>query len=129
MRVIETREVLLIAPMIHSAVINGVTIDFQLRVVEFEGELQRIEPKYAQFLELLLENKGVVVSREDIVDQVWDGAAGADQSITNAVSRLRKLLRYDKASAPVIETIPKSGYVLSADFVEAVTTADEAGAK
>lgn len=53
-----------------------------------------------------------VVRRDSLIDEVWSGAAGADNSLTNAVSNLRQAMGGDDASK-VIETLPRRGYRLT----------------
>ena len=92
--------------------INNVLIDFDRNVAHGpEGE-QRVEPKLALLLSVLARQSGDVVSRDELIDEVWDGAYGADQSLTNAVSQLRKILGDTEDETSAIETVPKRGYRL-----------------
>lgn len=95
--------------------INDIVIDLDRNVAN-DGETEtRIEPKIARLLQVLVENAGLVVSRDALIDQVWDGAFGADQSLTNGISHLRKILGGPEASGQIIETVPKRGYRLVAE--------------
>jgi len=78
-----------------------------------DGEVP-IEPKIMDVLCLLAAHPGEVLSREAIIDQVWGHAFGADESLTRAISRLRKLFGDARTPAQVIETISKRGYRLIA---------------
>jgi DNA-binding winged helix-turn-helix (wHTH) protein/TolB-like protein len=73
-----------------------------------------IEPKIMDVLCLLARHPGEVLSRETIIDQVWGRAFGADESLTRAISRLRRVFGDARAPAQVIETISKRGYRLIA---------------
>lgn len=73
-----------------------------------------IEPKIMDVLCLLAAHPGEVLSRETIIDQVWGHAFGADESLTRAISLLRKVFGDARNPAQVIETIPKRGYRLIA---------------
>ena len=58
------------------------------------------------------ERPGEVVTRDQLVASLWQGAVVGDDAITNTVVKLRKAFG-DKAKDPkVIETIPKVGYRL-----------------
>ena len=87
-----------------------VLIDFDRNVVKTDDGELRIEPKLALLLRVLVDEAGSVISRDDLIARVWDGAHGADQSLTNAISQLRKMLGGNGASC--IETVPKRGYRL-----------------
>ena len=72
----------------------------------------RLEPRLMKLLCLFIENKGVAVSREQIVNDIWAGYGGGDDGLTQAVSFLRKILT--DTDKKIIETIPKTGYVFNA---------------
>ncbi|TDF35012.1 hypothetical protein EYS14_21785 [Alteromonadaceae bacterium M269] len=58
----------------------------------------------------LLDEPGVLVSREKLIDEVWDGNfLVGDKALTQAIWTLRKL--FDQHD-DLIETVPKSGYIL-----------------
>lgn len=51
------------------------------------------------------------VSREQIVQELWEGTSGSEQSLNNYVARLRKYLSEDESLS--LETVPRTGYMLS----------------
>ncbi|MGK0375778.1 MAG: TolB-like protein/DNA-binding winged helix-turn-helix (wHTH) protein [Arenicella sp.] len=70
-----------------------------------------LEPKVMDVLCLLAQNNEGVVLREDLINQVWSVESGADESLTRAISLLRKTLK-QCGNSSTIETIPKRGYRL-----------------
>ncbi len=80
-------------------------------VVTPDGEIS-LEPKIMDVLQLLAAHPGEVLSRERIIDAVWGRSFGADESLTRAVSLLRKAFRDAGHPGEIIETIPKRGYRL-----------------
>jgi DNA-binding winged helix-turn-helix (wHTH) protein/TolB-like protein len=94
--------------------IGGFRVDPARNVVAGPDGDVPIEPKIMDVLCLLAANRGEVLSREAIIDQVWGRAFGADESLTRAISRLRKLFGDARTPAQVIETISKRGYRLIA---------------
>jgi Tol biopolymer transport system component/DNA-binding winged helix-turn-helix (wHTH) protein len=73
-----------------------------------------VEPKLMQVLLCLARAPGSVVSKEEILREVWNGTFVTDDVLTRAIGELRKVFG-DSAAAPrVIETIRKSGYRLIA---------------
>ncbi len=94
---------------------NDVVIDFGRNVLS--GPLcaeYRIEPRPMHVVRLLLAHEGRAISRAGIIDAIWPGRHGADQSLTNAISTLRKAFGACSADPPQIETVPKTGYALHA---------------
>ncbi|MEL7029729.1 MAG: winged helix-turn-helix domain-containing protein, partial [Pseudomonadota bacterium] len=89
------------------------------------GDIQ-LEPKIIDLLLALAENAGDVVSRTDLIDRVWGVAHGGDESLSRAISILRKAFASDPAAVPYIETYPRRGYVLVADVKRDAGPASEA---
>ena len=94
--------------------IGGFRVDPARNVVAGPDGDVPIEPKIMDVLCMLAAHRGEVLSREAIIDQVWGRAFGADESLTRAISRLRKLFGDARTPAQVIETISKRGYRLIA---------------
>jgi DNA-binding winged helix-turn-helix (wHTH) protein/TolB-like protein len=76
-----------------------------------EGEIS-VEPKIMAVLCVLAGEPGRVFSRAELIDKVWGTEFGADESLTRAISHLRKALGDTRAEPAVIETISKRGYRL-----------------
>jgi len=57
---------------------------------------------------------GEVVSREDLQDAIWGDVVVGDDSLTNAIIKIRRAFGDDARNPKVIETIPKRGYRLIA---------------
>ncbi|MEL7448655.1 MAG: winged helix-turn-helix domain-containing protein [Pseudomonadota bacterium] len=76
------------------------------------GETVRLSPKAMEVLLLLVEHQGQVVSRAQLLESVWPGRVVVEESVTQAISELRKALG-DRGRPPkYIQTIPKTGYRL-----------------
>jgi TolB-like protein/Tfp pilus assembly protein PilF len=73
-------------------------------------------------LVFLARNAGKVMSRETIVDRVWQVEAVAVGTLTHAIAELRKAFGDDAKNPSYIETIPKRGYRL---LVEPVPASEE----
>lgn len=88
------------------------SIDLEERLLRREGEVVSLPPKVVETLILLLENAGELVSKEALLEKVWGGAFVEDNSITQNISRLRRLLDPEFPDETVIHTVPKRGYRL-----------------
>jgi DNA-binding winged helix-turn-helix (wHTH) protein/TolB-like protein len=71
-----------------------------------------LQPKVIDVLCTLAERQGQVLSRSDLIDRVWGKEFGADESLTRAISQLRKAFGDTREVPQVIETISKRGYRL-----------------
>jgi DNA-binding winged helix-turn-helix (wHTH) protein/TolB-like protein/Tfp pilus assembly protein PilF len=77
-------------------------------------EAVRIEPKAMQVLMALADRRGRVVSRDELLAEVWPDVIVGDEALTQSIIKLRRALR-DRPRAPAyIETISKRGYRLIA---------------
>jgi len=70
-----------------------------------EGETLHLEPKAMAVLLLLARRAGEVISREELLATVWSGSVVGDDTLTQAVIKLRKALGDDTRSPRYIETI------------------------
>ena len=66
-------------------------------------------------LAFLASRGGRVVSRDEIIDAVWEGRFIAEATLTRAIADLRRALGDSQRAPQYIETIPKRGYRLVAD--------------
>ncbi len=74
-----------------------------------------LEPRHADLLRYLATHRGQVLSAEDIIDQVWERQIVTDQSVYQAIAKLRKALGDSAADSRYIETVTKRGYRLIAE--------------
>jgi len=77
-----------------------------------------IEPRAMQVLAYLAHHVGRVVTREELLEAVWGEKFIADEALTNAVVKLRKALGDDPKAPQYIQTVPRSGYRLTATALD-----------
>src|SRR6266571_6505759 len=103
--------------------------DFELD--QDAGELRRggvkvrLQEQPLQMLQILLEQPGKVVAREELQKRIWssDTFVDFDHGINNAIKRLREALA-DTAETPrYIETLPRRGY----RFIKSVNAVAQPG--
>ncbi|HSR50145.1 MAG TPA: winged helix-turn-helix domain-containing protein [Acidobacteriota bacterium] len=78
------------------------------------GDEVRIEPQVMEVLCRLARRPGAVVSKEELIEDVWAGRFVGEEVITNAVWELRRALGDNARKPTFIQTIPKKGYRLIA---------------
>lgn len=69
----------------------------------------RLEPKPGQVLNYLLTHRGLVVSRAELLNEIWPNRVVVDETLTRCISLLRQALR-DTRPHYYIQTLPKRGY-------------------
>ncbi len=79
-------------------------------------------PKPMAVLTVLVESAGQIVSKEELLARVWNGATIEDNNVTQTISTLRKILGEKRGENRFILTEPGNGY----RFVALVTRIDTA---
>lgn len=74
-----------------------------------EGKLQHVERLVFNLILFLVQNPGKVISREEIVDEVWGGRIVSDTTISTAIKSARKVLGDDGDQQKIIKTIRGRG--------------------
>ncbi len=96
--------------------------DFQVipdrNIVEKVEQSIHLEPKIMNVCLSLAKRCGDVVSRDELIDEVWGSNIGSDESLTRAIHVLRKTFSQTPSGGVVIETIPKRGYRLVASIAD-----------
>ncbi|HET9323612.1 MAG TPA: response regulator transcription factor [Gaiellaceae bacterium] len=91
--------------------IGRVRLDADRRTAAFEGENLELSRKEFDLLRLLMENAGSVVTRERLIDEVWDtNWFGSTKTLDVHVSALRKKLGDDSADPRYIHTVRGVGF-------------------
>lgn len=77
----------------------------------FRGDEQIALPnKAVELLALLIEERGRTVTKEEILERVWEGAIVEENNLAVNISQLRKAFGETSKEARFIETIPRKGY-------------------
>ncbi len=84
-----------------------------------EGNRVALPPKAAELLVTLVEAAGSVLTREQLLMQVWSGTVVEEGSLSSHISMLRKALGTAPNGQDFIETLPKRGYRFAADVKRA----------
>jgi DNA-binding winged helix-turn-helix (wHTH) protein len=87
--------------------------NFRLDVAErllFDGDTPAaLSPKAFDTLVLLITNAGRVLSKERLLEEVWEGSFVEENNLAQNISQLRRILG-ETAEIKFIETVPKFGY-------------------
>src|SRR5688572_33500512 len=106
---------------------GGYRLDPRARVLSMRDRPIALAPKSYDLLLLLVERRGRVVERDELIRELWPDTVVEEANVTFQVSTVRKALGED--GSKWIETVPKHGYRFSAPVRElrpAETAAAEA---
>ncbi|MEP7364928.1 MAG: winged helix-turn-helix domain-containing protein [Acidobacteriota bacterium] len=87
------------------------------------GRKLDLEPRAFHVLRYLLEHPGRLVTKDELIQEVWSGAFVTDNALTRVIAQLRRELGDSAKSARYIETVPTQGYRFLA-AVESIETLD-----
>ena len=84
-------------------------LDVERRELRRGGEPIALEPQVFDLLVHLIRNRERVVSKDDLIANVWGGRIVSDSTVTTRINGARKAVGDDGAAQRVIRTIPRKG--------------------
>ena len=93
--------------------VGDLTIDFGARMVRRGADEIQLRPKEFDLLAALVRHRGRVVSRADLLREVWGYAAGTEsRTVETHLAALRERLGDDPQAPTYIVTVRRAGYRL-----------------
>src|SRR4030095_14996106 len=102
---------------------DGFRVDTTERLLFKENREISLTPKVFDTLLVLLENSSHVLTKKELMEQVWPDSFVEENNLPQNISILRKALGEGNEGDPYIQTVPKRGYRFVADVK--TTGADE----
>lgn len=95
------------------------------------GRVLKLERIPLDILFLLVERKGQLVTREDIIEEIWgkDVFLDTDSSINGAIRKIRHALKDDPENPAFVQTVTGKGYRFITLVTEAAAPNPEGGVK
>lgn len=93
----------------------NLTLDDAQRLLIRDGTPVPVEPQVFNLLVLLAGNAGRVVTKDEIVDVVWDGRIVSESAISARIAAARKAVGDDGKRQAVIRTVARRGLQMVAD--------------
>ena len=88
------------------------------RLLLRDGEVVPVTPKMFSILLVLLERRGEVVEKKELLEQVWPDTVVTEANLTQNVSTLRKALGERASDRRYVVTLPGRGYSFVGDVIE-----------
>ena len=90
---------------------GNLKIDFTAQSLHVDGDEQECTTREFNLLKYLIQNRGRVLSRDQILNQVWGfDYDGTPRTIDNFVNKLRQKLEKDVTNPSWIQTVRGTGY-------------------
>lgn len=91
---------------------GGLTVDTAQRLVFCDGAAVTLTKTQYELMEYLLRNKNIVLTREQILNEVWGYSYVGDSNIVDVYVRYLRERIHDKGEQKHIETVRGVGYVI-----------------
>ncbi len=90
---------------------GNVQVDFTTHEVSVAGNPVKMTPKELKLLRYFLENPGRVISRQELLSQVWEMNGNLQtRAVDQFIARLRKIIEIDPANPLHVLTVRDAGY-------------------
>ncbi len=98
---------------------SGFRLDPELRILLHNGDPVTVWPKVFDTLVVLLESRGRIVEKEELMQALWPQSFVEESNLTQNIFVLRKILGDDRNGHSFIQTVPRRGYKFIAQVREA----------
>jgi DNA-binding winged helix-turn-helix (wHTH) protein len=85
-------------------------LDTGTRELKRAGALVPVEPQVFDVLVLLLGNHDRVVSKDDLIEAVWQGRIVSESTLTSRINAARKAIGDSGEQQSLIRTVPRKGF-------------------
>ena len=91
-----------------------------------DGEVRSVEPQVFALLALLVENRERLVTKDEIIEKVWEGRPVSEAAVASRIKSARKALGDDGITQRFIRTIHRQGFrFIAAASVARAATPDQ----
>ena len=85
-------------------------LDVDLRELTRGGESIAVEPQVFDLLVHLIENRDHVVTKDDLIETVWDGRIVSESTLTSRINAARRAVGDSGKDQKLIRTIARKGF-------------------
>ena len=103
---------------------DNCSLDAARRELRRGADIVAVEPQVFDLLEFLIRNRDRVVTRDDLIEHVWNGRIVSESTLATRLNAVRRAVGDDGARQSLIKTIARKGV----RFVGAVREQAETGA-
>ena len=82
----------------------------QQQTLTFEQNTQQLEPMAVELLSYFCQHNDQIISKDQLIDQVWLGRIVTDNAVSKLITKLRKAFNDNARQPKFIATFPKKGY-------------------
>ena len=98
--------------------LDGIEIDTSQVCLRRNGQELHLRQKTFQVLIYLLEKRERLVTKDELITQLWQGAAVTDNTLEQCLAEIRKVLGDDSRHPRFVKTVPRAGYRFIGEVAE-----------
>jgi len=91
-------------------VFDAYELDLGLHELRRDGVAQTIEPQVFDLLVFLVINRDRLVSRNELIEQIWGGRIVSDAALSTAMKSARQAIGDSGKAQDLIRTVPRQGF-------------------
>lgn len=99
---------------VNRFVVGEYIIEPQLNRITGPEGVSVVEPKVMHVLTCMASQPGAVLTKDALIEEVWEGTVVTDYVVSRSISQLRKIFSDSFKAPQYIETVSKTGYRLIA---------------
>ena len=80
-----------------------------------DGKIIHVEPQVFDILVLFVENAGHLITRDHLIEAVWQGLSVSDSTISARMNAARKSIGDNGKDQRIIKTVPRRGFQFAVD--------------
>ncbi len=84
-------------------------LDTDRRELRRGTDLVPLEPQAFDLLELVIRNRDRVVSKDDLIEAIWEGRIVSESALTTCVNAVRRAIGDSGDAQRLIKTLPRKG--------------------
>src|SRR6267154_2143564 len=84
-------------------------LDIDRRELRRGAQFIALEPQVFDLLVYLVQNRNRVVTKDDLIEGVWDGRIVSDSTLTSRITAVRKAVGDSGHEQRLIRTVPRKG--------------------
>jgi adenylate cyclase len=102
----------------RSVAFGDVRFDVRSGEIRHDQRVVQLTPRAASVLALLIDRAQQLVTKQEMIDRIWDGRVVGDEALTSCIQELRRALDDNARQPRYIETRHRRGYRLIPSVTE-----------
>jgi pimeloyl-ACP methyl ester carboxylesterase/DNA-binding winged helix-turn-helix (wHTH) protein len=93
-------------------------LDIDAHTLTRDGNVVEIEPQVFDLLHLLVRNAGALVTRDQMIEEIWQGRIVSESAISARIAAVRRAVGDDGKSQSIVRTVARRGVKFVAELQE-----------